>query len=105
MAQFTKKELAIKSDRNIEQRNYMKILKFYADWCMPCRVMSMAIETIKDEIPFEIEKIDGDKNPDMIDKYNIRGYPTIVIVDGETEVKRHTGTMSPKQLKEFVKVS
>ena len=82
----------------------MKILKFYADWCGPCKMLSKTIETIKEEIPFEIEEIDADNNTIMATKYNIRALPTMVIVDGETEVKRHTGNMTANQVKEFVKL-
>jgi thioredoxin-like negative regulator of GroEL len=67
-------------------------------------MLSKTIETIKDEIPFEIEEIDADTNIDMAQKYNIRGLPTMVIVDGETEVKRHIGNMTADQVKEFIKI-
>jgi hypothetical protein len=40
----------------------------------------------------------------MAKQYNIRGLPTMVIVDGEIEVKRHVGNMTTDQVKEFVKV-
>ena len=83
----------------------MKILKFYADWCGPCKMLSKTIDSIKEEIPFDIEEIDADNNSDMAVKYKIRGLPTMIIVDGDTEVKRHTGNMTADQVKEFVKVS
>ena len=80
------------------------VIKFYADWCGPCKMLSKTIESIKEEIPFEVEEIDADRNAEMAKKYNIRGLPTMVIVDGETEVKRHVGNMTADQVKDFVKV-
>ena len=82
----------------------MKILKFYATWCGPCKALSSVIESIKDEIPYEIEEIDSDENMDMARKYNIRSLPTMVIVDGDKEVRRQMGMMNAKQLKEFMAV-
>jgi thioredoxin 1 len=89
---------------NYKETNKMKILKFYADWCGPCKMLSKTIESIKEEIPFEVEEIDADNNAEMAKQYNIRGLPTMVIVDGEIEVKRHVGNMTTDQVKEFVKV-
>jgi thioredoxin len=82
----------------------MKILKFYASWCGPCKSLSAVIESIKDELPYEIEEIDSDENMDMARKYNIRSLPTMVIVDGDTEIKRQIGMMNAQQLKDFMAV-
>ena len=83
----------------------MKILKFYSDWCDTCTMLSNTIDSIKEEIPFEIESVDAINNTEMRLKYNIPGVPTMIIVDGETEIKRHVGKMTADQIKEFVKVS
>ena len=83
----------------------MKILKFYAGWCSPCKDLETTIQSIQDEIPYAIEGVDIDNNADdMIAKYEIVGIPTLVIVDGETEVKRHLGQFTVDTLREFVKV-
>ena len=72
---------------------------------MPCKMLSKTIDSVKNQIPFEIEEIDSDNNPKMAIKYNIRGLPTMIIVDGDTEVKRFVGAMKSTELLEFVKVS
>jgi thioredoxin len=80
----------------------MKILKFYATWCAPCKALSATINSIKDEITIEIEEIDSDENMDMARKYNVRSLPTIIMIDGDKEIKRQAGLMSADQLREFV---
>jgi len=82
----------------------MKILKFYSDWCNTCKMLSNTIDSIKEEIPFEIEEVDATSNAVMTKKYNIRGVPTMIIVNGEAEVKRHIGNMTAEQIKEFVTI-
>jgi len=82
----------------------MKILKFYATWCAPCKALSATIDSIKDEITVEIEEIDSDENMDMARKYNVRSLPTMIMVDGDKEIKRQAGLMSADQLREFVTI-
>ena len=80
----------------------MKILKFSASWCGPCKMLSTTIAGIKDKIPYPIEEIDADTNSKLAQKFNIRGLPTMIIMDGDTEVKRKVGSMSLNELKTFV---
>lgn len=82
----------------------MKLLKFSASWCGPCKMLSMTIAGIKDEISYPIEEIDIDENSDMAQKFSIRGVPTLVIVDGEKEIKRKVGSLTTAELKTFLSV-
>lgn len=80
----------------------MKILKFSAGWCGPCKMLSMTIAGIKDQIPYPIEEIDIDVDSEMAKKFGIRGVPTLVMVDGEKEVKRKVGALTAAELKAFI---
>ena len=83
----------------------MKILKFYAGWCSPCKDLETTIDVIRDEIPYPIEDIDVENDSaGMIAKYEIVGIPTLILLDGETEVRRHLGQFTVDTLREFVKV-
>ena len=81
----------------------MKLLKFSASWCGPCKMLSKTIEQVKDELDCDIIEIDIDDDFETANKFQIRGVPTIVLMDGETEVARKTGSMSAAELKNFVK--
>ena len=69
-----------------------KIYKFSATWCGPCKMLAKTLSTV--ESPIEIEEVNIDANPTLTQQYRIRGVPTLVLVDGDTEVKRKTGVMS-----------
>lgn len=60
----------------------------YADWCRPCKMMDKQVFTDENVIEyfndnFVAVKIDGEKGngPDFMKKYNIRAYPTFVIME------------------------
>lgn len=81
----------------------MKLLKFYASWCGPCKGLTMVIEGVKEQLPMPVENIDIDADMDTARKYNVRSVPTMVVVaeDG-TEIKRTVGMLNEKQLIEFL---
>ena len=61
------------------------------------------VEEAKDKITVQIEEVDIDENTELAKKFNIRGVPTLVMVDdaGNT-IKAKTGYLNEKQLLEFV---
>lgn len=71
----------------------MKYLYFSAAWCGPCRTLGPIMNQVSQEVP--VDKIDVDSQSDIALKYNVRNIPTVVLVNGETEVKRFVG-VQPK---------
>lgn len=80
----------------------MKLLKFQASWCNPCKILSKTIDSIKDDLPYPIEEVDIDENPTLAAQYGVRGVPTLVLVDGDKEISRKVGALNITQLREFV---
>lgn len=67
-------------------------IKFYAEWCGPCKHMEPVIKKLESEFPAtKFLYIDVDESPDMARKYKIRTLPTVLIVKDGQEVNRVTG--------------
>jgi thioredoxin 1 len=81
----------------------MKLLKFYAEWCQPCKMQSQIIKRAGDKIKTPIEDVDIDNNIMMSVEYQVRSVPTMVLLDDDgKEVKRQVGMLNEKQLLEFL---
>jgi thioredoxin 1 len=81
----------------------MKLLKFYADWCGPCKALSMVIESAKDRIDIPIEEINIETDMDAAVKYGIRSVPVMVLIDESgNEIKRKVGSLNENELFQFL---
>ena len=83
----------------------MKAIKFYAEWCGPCKGLSMIIAGAEDKITVPIENVDIDQNIMDSVQYGVRSVPTMILLDEHgTEIRRKVGSMNEAQLLEFLKV-
>jgi thioredoxin 1 len=79
----------------------MKILKFSAEWCTPCkRLKSVLSEMV---LPYPVESVDIDKNPEKAGDYGVRGVPTLILVTDEgTEQGRLVGLKTKADIAEWI---
>ena len=79
----------------------MKILRFTASWCEPCKALSKTIDRIDTEVPIQV--IDIDDEPELAQHFGIRSVPTLVKIDEDKkEVERMVGMASQAELDKFI---
>jgi len=82
-----------------ESRKQGVLLDFETTWCGPCKLMDQWVYTADTIVTATKNlvciKIDGDEHKDLVKKYNVSGYPTLIILkpDGK-ESKRVSGYQS-----------
>ena len=69
----------------------VKLLKFGAEWCGPCGVMDKRLENF-DKCELIKYSVDDDENEELVDKYNIRNIPVLIIVNADTDEELHRWT-------------
>jgi thioredoxin 1 len=79
----------------------MKVLKFWATWCSPCKVLKTTLNSF-DACP--MEEINVDENHDKASDYGVRALPTLILVnDAGEELWRKTGIITKAELDSVVK--
>ena len=82
------------------------LLKFEADWCMPCKAMSSVVEEVANlhpEIKFLAVDVEGEGMEEVLVKYKIRSIPAFVHVRRGTQIKSACGTVSRAELTSLIK--
>jgi thioredoxin 1 len=70
----------------------LKVLKFSASWCGPCKQLTPIFNQVKSEVSdVAFQEVDVDAESSLAIQYKVRGVPTIVIEKNGQEVKRIVG--------------
>jgi thioredoxin 1 len=81
----------------------MKVIKFEATWCGPCKMLSKVISESQDKIKIPFDTVDIDRSTELAMEYGVRGVPTMILVDeNNTEIRRKIGVVNQSELLEFL---
>lgn len=82
----------------------MKLLKIYSDTCGPCKVLEKNLQLAN--IEHESLNISSEQGEEIVDKYDVRAVPTLILLNDNNEViKKHTGVMNIEDLRNFIVLS
>jgi thioredoxin 1 len=76
------------------------LVDFWAEWCMPCRMLTPTIDAVAEEFAGKVKvgKVDTDSNRTISFKYGISAIPTVILFkDGEVK-KKFVGLTSKDDL-------
>jgi thiol-disulfide isomerase/thioredoxin len=77
-----------------------RVLRFTASWCGPCKSLAKNLEEVNSNVPIEV--VDIDVSSDIAVEYGVRGVPTLVMLEGNNEIKRLVGMKSLKELEDWL---
>lgn len=81
-----------------------KVIKFYADWCGPCKLYAPIFERVSQELKDEAEFINVNIEKDttgLAAEYKVGSIPTTILVNGENKQTK-VGRLEEDVLKEFI---
>ena len=95
-------------DEKVIQPSFSKpiLVDFWADWCGPCIVIAPILEKIITEYDGAIQlaklEVDEEDNMKLAGKYQVRGFPTIILFEKGLEVERFSSAQSYSYIDQFI---
>ena len=81
----------------------MKLIKFSASWCNPCKVLSSTMSTIQHPLIHDMYESDIENDNKLAIKYQVRSIPTLLLVeDNGMELRRLNGNATKQKVVEFL---
>jgi len=86
--------------------NYPILVDLWADWCPPCVVIAPILKQVIENSDFNIAlaklEVDEGKNMKIAGQYQVRGFPTILLIQNGEEKARFSGAQTASFIENFI---
>lgn len=79
-------------------------IDFYADWCMPCKMMGPAVKKLADKYDgvIKVGKVNVDKQPELAGQFGVRSIPFFALIKNGKIVDSAVGAMPAGHLEKMI---
>ncbi len=82
------------------------LVDLWAEWCSPCLVIAPVLKQLVEEFEGGIKlakvEVDEGENMKLAGRYQVRGFPTILLINNGEEVARFSGAKSLSFIRDFI---
>ncbi|MCW1291886.1 MAG: thioredoxin [Candidatus Rehaiarchaeum fermentans] len=85
-------------------KSKVSIVDFWADWCMPCRMLEPVMEELEKELKGKIDfyRVNVDENPELAARFGIESIPTLFIFKEGKPVDEIIGFRQKRELESLI---
>ncbi len=81
------------------------LIDFYADWCMPCKMMGPVVGKLAKEYDGKVKvgKINVDEQPELAAQFNVRSIPFFAVINNGKLIDSALGAIPKSTLEGKIK--
>jgi len=80
------------------------LLDFYAEWCMPCKMLSPIIDEISNEVTgMKVGKVNIDEEPELASKFQVMSIPALFVIKDGKVTQTMTGVKPKDRIMSILK--
>jgi thioredoxin 1 len=81
------------------------LIDFFAEWCMPCMMMSPIVDDLAEKFKGKIKfgKVNVGETQELATRYNVSSIPNFSLFKGGKQIESFVGSMSEDDFEEKLK--
>ena len=91
-------------DAQVLVRDGLTVVDFWSTTCVPCKQLKKVLGQVAEDVPetVVIGTVNGDENQDLLARYGVRGFPTLLFIKNGEVVETRTGVDRKQVLKKVI---
>ncbi len=91
-------------EADVLKSDHPVLVDFWAQWCAPCRMLAPTVEAVAEKYAgsANVVKLNVDDNPQISQRYGIKGIPTLILFKNGKEEERVVGATSKDAISRMI---
>ena len=90
--------------KEVEEYSGLVVIDLYADWCMPCKMLSPIMTELEGEYPnVKFCKINVDEEPELARQFHVQSIPMLAFVKDNTFLDMIIGLSPKSEIEKMIK--